>query len=117
MTRIFVTFCTLALAGCTGQANHLGNPLLWPFRAAATGLDNAAYSDRRGQVEILVKQTHPALIEEIRQGGGPTLTRAQDLARVPPGARALHVVQLQSDRALHAASPDALVVAIMVAGG
>ncbi|NBD31159.1 MAG: hypothetical protein GVY31_14120 [Alphaproteobacteria bacterium] len=111
----YPTICaTLLLAACSQQANHLGNPLLWPVRGAASAVQEAGYTQRRGQVELFVKANHPALIREIRDGGGPTLARAFDIAGAPAAVRAPHILQLQSDLALYQASPQALVVAIMV---
>ena len=113
MHKISLSFLILA-AACTGEANHLGNPLLWPAQAIGTGLSNAAYNQTRGQVEVFVKTNHPALIADIRAGGGPTLAEAFDIAKVPQAARGPHTLQLQSDLALYRANPGALVVAIMV---
>lgn len=104
-------------SACSGEANHLGNPLLWPLQAAGAGISNAVYNDRRGAVEVFVKTNHPALISDIRAGGGPTLTQAFDIARVPQATRAPHTLQLQSDLALYSGNPGALVVAIMVVSG
>ena len=110
-----VTFVLLGLlSACTGEANHIGNPLMLPIRALGNGIDNAAYNWTRGQVEIFVKTNHPALIADLQRGGGQTLTQAFDLAKVPAPVRAPHTLQLQSDLALYNANLDALVVAIMV---
>lgn len=105
------------LAACTGEANHLGNPLLWPVQAVTGGLTNAAYQQQRGQVELWVKTNHPALIDHIGAGGGPLLTRAFDLARVPAADRPTRVLQMQGDLGLYAANPEALIVALMAFGG
>ena len=107
----------LALGACTTGANHLGNPILWPFQAAATGVQNLAYNERRGAVEVFVMTNHPPLIADLRAGGGATLTQAFDLARVPQGVRNEHTLRLQSDLPLYAANPGALVTAIMVVAG
>ncbi|PWG15917.1 hypothetical protein [Salibaculum griseiflavum] len=106
----------LLLAACSQQANHLGNPLFWPVRGAASAMQEANYTQRRGEVELFVKTNHPDLLADIRAGGGPTLTRAFDLAEAPQQIRAPHILQLQSDLPLYEASPEALVVAIMVTG-
>lgn len=106
----------VALSACTpGGANHTGNPVAWPFEAARTGIQNQIYNTKRGAVEVFVKSNHPALIEDIRTGGGPRLTEAYDLAEVPATAREFHSLRLQSELPLYAANPGALVVAIMVA--
>ncbi len=107
---ILMTFA----AGCTGDANHLGNPLLLPLNAIGSSIANASYNETRGKVEVFVKTNHPALVADIRRGGGPMLTKAFDIADVPKGIRAEHTLQLQSDLALYASNLDALVVAIMV---
>ena len=113
-----LTFVFLGLmAACTGEANHLGNPLLLPLNGLGTAIGNATYGVKRGQVEVFVKTSHPALIADIRAGGGPTLTQAFDLADVPAGVRAPHTLQLQSDLALYSSNLDALIVAIMVVSG
>jgi len=112
------TFVFLSLvAGCSNEANHLGNPLLLPLNALGTSIGNAVYNERRGKVEIFVKTNHPALIADIQRGGGPTLTQAFDIADVPKPIRAPHTLQLQSDLALYSNNLDALVVAIMVVSG
>lgn len=105
------------LAGCTGEANHLGNPLLWPITGAATAAENLAYQRRRGAVEVFVKTNHPALMAEIEAGGGPTLSQAMELAGIPEADRPARTIQLRADRALYADNPGALVVALMVYGG
>lgn len=116
MRKFALVFLTLTTA-CSGEANHLGNPLLLPFNAISTGIGNAAYNQTRGQVEVFVKTNHPALISDLQNGGGSTLTQAFDIADVPAGIRAEHTLQMQSDLALYSSNLDALVVAIMVVSG
>jgi hypothetical protein len=101
-------------AGCTGDANHIGNPLMLPIRAIGNATSNAAYNQPRGQVETFVKTNHPALIVDIQRGGGVTLSEAFDIANVPASVRAPHTLQLQSDLALYSSNLDALVVGIMM---
>jgi len=110
---LFLTF----IAGCTGEANHLGNPFLLPINGLGTAIGNAGYNQTRGQVEIFVKSNHPALIADLRAGGGSILTEAFDIANVPQSARAPHTLQLQSNLQLYESNLDALVVAIMVVSG
>jgi len=105
------------IAGCTGDANHLGNPFLLPVNGLGTAIGNAGYNQTRGQVEVFVKTNHPALIADLRAGGGPTLTEVFDIANAPVQARAPHTLQLQSNLQLYESNLDALVVAIMVVGG
>lgn len=114
---ILMTLPAVGLIGCTREANHLGNPLLLPLNAIGSSLSNASYIQTRGKVEVFVKTNHPALIEDIRRGGGPTLTQGFDIANVPRTIRAEHTLQLQSDLALYQANLEALIVAIMVVSG
>lgn len=117
MRRLPLFFAALALAGCSSEANHLGNPLLWPFNALGSAVDNSVYNARRGEVELLVKTNHTALLAEIAAGGGPLLTEAMELAGIPSSDRAARLVQLQADLPLYSQSPEALIVALMVYGG
>ena len=105
------------LAACSGEANHLGNPLLWPVTGLATAAENAAYNQRRGQVEVIVKSNHPQIIADIVAGGGDVLTDAMTAARIPDVDRPARVLQMQRDLALYESNPGALVVALMVYGG
>jgi hypothetical protein len=102
------------VAACTGEPNHLGNPLSWPTAGIGPAIENGVYGQRRGQVEVFVKSNHPALIADIRAGGGTTLSEAFDIARVPYAIRPAHTLQLQSDLALYSSNIEALIVAIMV---
>ena len=104
-------------AACTTEANHLGNPFVLPVSALGTALSNASYNETRGKVEIYVKTNHPALIADIRRGGGPALTQVFEIAKVPKEIRAPHTLQLQSDLALYSSNLEALIVAIMVVSG
>lgn len=107
----------LLTAACSQEANHLGNPLLLPLSGISTVFGNAAYEQRRGQVEIIVKSNHQAILENIRAGGGPLLNEAFDSAGVPERDRPTRVIQLQSDLGLYETTPGALVTALMVYGG
>lgn len=107
----------LMLAGCAStDPSHIPNPLALPGQAITTGVQNASYQSRRARVELHVKTHHPALIAQITAGGGPELTQAMDLARVAARDRDILLLRLQSERQLYSASPDALVVALMVHG-
>lgn len=117
MIRNALPALALSLAACTGGANHLGNPLLWPVTALGSTAEQAAYTARRGEVERHVKTHHPALLAEIANAGGPLLETAMELAGIPPTDRATRRIQLRADLGLHAASPEALIVALMVYGG
>ncbi|MBU2993361.1 hypothetical protein Q4555_00790 [Octadecabacter sp. 1_MG-2023] len=113
MRKIAYIFLIL-LSACSTEANHIGNPLLLPIHALGNAASNAAYGQRRGQVEVFVKTNHPALIADLQAGGGTTLSQAFDIANVPVSTRAPHTLQMQSDLALYSNNLDALVVAIMV---
>ncbi|WP_394177110.1 hypothetical protein [Yoonia maritima] len=112
MRRFLITLT--ALAGCSTEANHLGNPLMLPISGISTGLGNAVYNQRRGQVEVYVKTNHPALLTDISNEGGPHITEAMDIARIPVSERPARLIQLKSDIGLYETSPEALVVALMV---
>jgi hypothetical protein len=100
----------LALAGCDGAgAPRWADP-------ARLGPPSAAEQNRRGAVEVFVKSNHTALIDEIGAGGGPTLTRAFDIAGVPAADRPARVIQLDANLGLHAASPAALIRALLLYG-
>ncbi len=112
-----LTLIPLALvAACSNEANHLGNPLLLPINGLTTLFENAAYNERRGRVEVLVKSNWPMILNEIDAGGGPTLTQAMDAARIPGEERAARITQLQGDREIYANNPGALIVSLMVYG-
>ena len=104
------------IAGCSNEANHLGNPFLLPVNALTSATENAIYQQRRGKVEVIVKSEFDAIISDIQSGGGPTLTRAFDEAGVPDEERATRAFQLNNDLGLYAGNPGALVTAIMVYG-
>jgi hypothetical protein len=107
----------LFAAACTGEANHLGNPLLLPFSGLSTALDNTAYNARRGKVEVFVKSNFPMLIQDITAGGGATLSEAFNLSGVPVTDRPARRIQLRSDLGIYQSAPGALVTALMVYGG
>lgn len=109
-------FALPLLAACSNQANHLGNPFLLPLSGISTAVENAAYNERRGAVELLVKTNHPALLQDIRTGGGPTLTDAMATAGVPLTDRDARIVQMQRDFGLYQNTPGALVTALMAYG-
>lgn len=106
----------IATAGCTQDANHLGNPLMLPVSGVSTMFQNAAYDTRRGEVEVLVKSNHEAILSDIRADGGPNLSEAMDAARIPNRDRPTRLIQLQSDIGWYETAPGALVTALMVYG-
>ncbi len=109
--------CCVFIASCSGEANHLGNPLLLPVYGIGTAIDNAAYAQRRGAVELIVKSNHPSLLAEIEAGGGMILDEAMDAAQIPAEDWAARTTQMQGDLPLYRNNPSALVVALMVYGG
>ena len=100
--------------GCSTQANHIGNPLLLPVTGITTALGNAAYQQRRGQVEVFVKSNHSAILSDIAVGGGDTVARAMDIAGISTADRPARLIQMRTDLALYETSAEALVVALMV---
>lgn len=115
-TRVAIILPLMTLLGCSGEANHLGNPLLLPLSGLGTAAENAAYNQRRGKVEVFVKTNHPALMQEIAGDGGPHLTEAMTLAGIPETDRPARLIQLRGDAGLYGTNPGALVVALMVYG-
>ncbi|KJZ20224.1 hypothetical protein [Loktanella sp. S4079] len=114
MRAVLVTL--VILSGCSGDANHLGNPLLLPLSGGSTLLGNAIYNQRRGAVEVYVKTNHPAILSDIRNNGGAHLDEAMDIAQIPTTDRNARIIQLSADIALYETSPEALIVALMVYG-
>ena len=102
------------LAGCTTLP---GLNIFGTGGALASPADNAAYQQRRGAIEIIVKSELSALLNDIAAGGGATLTRAFDTAGVPTQDRPARIIQLEGDRGLYEANPGALVTALMLYGG
>lgn len=113
----FIPVALIILGACSSGANHLGNPLVWPIDAVQNGINNAAYSQRRGTVEVIVKSEFPAILADIDAGGGPVLSRAMEAALIPVAERSARTIQLQGDMGLYSANPGALVTALMVYGG
>ncbi|WP_296420516.1 hypothetical protein [Pseudooctadecabacter sp.] len=113
MRKLAVLFLVV-LSACSSQPNHLGNPLLWPVNAVSNAFGNANYAATRGKVEVFVKTNHPALVADLRAGGGPALTQAFDIAQTPQPVRGPHTLQMQSDLSLYETNIAALITAIMV---
>ncbi|WP_371224349.1 hypothetical protein [Roseovarius sp. 2305UL8-3] len=109
---------TLICAGCgNGEASHLpANPLLLPVYGASAALENASYNAKRRKVEKHVINHHTALLGEIETQPGPALAQAYLLADVPAPVQAVLLDRLREDIAQYRASPEALVVALMVHG-
>ncbi|MEL6682277.1 MAG: hypothetical protein AAFQ09_06500 [Pseudomonadota bacterium] len=106
----------ILLGACSNEASHLGNPLLLPLSGLGTAAENAAYNQRRGRVELIVKSNHDAILSEIDAGDGPILTEAMDAAGIPDRDRPARIFQMQGDIGIYETSPEALVVALMVYG-
>ena len=114
--RLLALFPLSLMAACSGEANHLGNPLLLPINGLISGVENAAYQERRGRVEIAVKSTWPDILAEIEAGSGPNLSAAMNAAGIPEVDRPARVLQLKGDLPLYQGQPENLVVALMVYG-
>ena len=93
--RIIWLGLVLALGGC--DMGHLGNPVMWPGMVVGGGIENASYNARRAQVANHVDAHQGAILGDIRAGGGPALTTAADLARVPVAVRPEMTRIMQSD--------------------
>jgi hypothetical protein len=104
----------IALGACSGWTP---SALMMPGLEIGAASSDPAYAARRGSVELAVKGSWPAIINEITAGGGPALTAAMDAAGVPPQDRPARLIQLQQESAAYAANPGALVSALMVYGG
>ncbi|MEM1078309.1 MAG: hypothetical protein AAGI09_07250 [Pseudomonadota bacterium] len=111
-----VLLCLVALGACGTEANHLGNPLLWPVTLPVSAVEEAVYSARRAEVSGFVAEAYPTLLDEIRAAGGPTLSEAFDVAKVPAAARTEVTARFIQDVALFERDQEALVVALMVSG-
>lgn len=103
----------LILGACTTG----GAPGAGPLGALTSSLHNPAMDGRRGPVEVQVKSAYPVILSEIAVGGGPELTRAMDLARIPAGDRPARLIQLQGDLPLYSSNPGALILALLIYGG
>lgn len=81
-----------------------------------TSVQQVDAQQRQSTIEVFVKSNHPALIAEIRAGGGQTLTEAMDRARIPQSDRPTRLIQLQGSIGLYESSPGALVAALTAYG-
>ncbi len=81
-----------------------------------TSVQQADGQQRQSSIEVFVKSNHPALIADIRAGGGQTLTEAMDRARIPQADRATRIIQLQGSLGVYESSPGALVAALSAYG-
>ncbi len=106
---------TLLLATACAEASTLfGRPLSVPVTSAGPAVGTDAHNKRHGQVEVIVKSSFEAIKDDIRDGGGPALTKAMNAAGIPARDRPTRVIQLQSDADLYNAAPGALVTALML---
>lgn len=116
--RLICLGMVLTLAAC--DMGHLGNPVMWPTMAIGSGLENASYNARRQQVQNHVAQHYDKVLADIRNGGGPALKTAADLARVPAKDRTKLIRALKTDIAKFVpdtpAARERLVVWFMVHG-
>ncbi|SMX35256.1 hypothetical protein [Actibacterium lipolyticum] len=108
---------TLLLAACAGgEASHIPHPLALPGAAISTAVENSVYNAKRSKVKTFVTAHLPQIEAEIIQGGGPTLTQAMALAKVPADRQPELVARLGEDIDLYRADAEALTVALMVHG-
>ncbi len=116
--RIILTVAVLALGGC--DMGHLGNPLMWPGMAVGNAVDNAGYNARRKRVSDHVAAHQLEILTDIGTGGGPTLSKAFDLAQVHRSNRPQVLRSMQKDIAMYrpntAEAREQLVIALMVNG-
>lgn len=103
------------LAACSGEANHIGNPLLLPFQGIQTGIENTIYGAQRAPVEDYVGANYDALVADILAGGGTTLDGAFDVAGLSEAQQTEFITNTQTGYDLSAA--DNIVVALMVHQG
>lgn len=109
--RLYAPLIFAALAACSTEANHVGNPLLLPFTAVGTGVENAIYDGQRAPVEDFVGEHFDVLVRNIEDGGGNRLDKAFEIAGVPD---AKHDDFLEAMEGYDLSKPDNLVVALMV---
>lgn len=77
-----IAILILLLMGCSGEANHLGNPLTWPVSGAATALSNATYQARRDRVSRYLERNHTQIQAEARTSHGAAFAELARLARI-----------------------------------
>jgi len=107
---LLLCLCGLVL-GC--GPSHLPHPLALPGAAIGTAVENATYGARRGKVKAHVTEQFDPLLVEIAKGGGPMLSKAYNLARVPASKREALTALLKDDPRLRT-DPEALTVSLMV---
>lgn len=105
----------LTLGACSGEANHLGNPLTWPGQVISSTLSNAVYDSRRAKVFAYVEAHQAAVLSDAAKGGGTHLAAAMDLARVPMDRQSALTQELAANP-IYVGNTDAVVVALMVHG-
>ena len=98
------------LSACVQDGVTLYNPF---NGQAVTTLDPQGFSQRRADVEVVVKSQFDAVLADIARGSGPALTAAMDAAQIAPTARAARVEVLQVNLPTYRASPDALIAALV----
>jgi len=116
--RIILTVAVLTLGGC--DMGHLGNPVMWPRMAVGNAVENTTYNTRRKKVSNHVNAHQLEILADIGVGGGASLTKAFDLARVSETNRPSVLRRMQSDIAMYrpntAQAREHLVIALMVNG-
>lgn len=115
--RQLLPIALLALAACSSEANHVGNPLTLPVRGVAAGIENANYDARRNHLKTYLVSNRAVIISQIRSNGGSHLAEAMERARVPAAKRSTLVRELNRDPNLYFGNDiEPMVVAFMVHG-
>ena len=116
--RIILAAMVLALGGC--DMGHLGNPLMWPGMAVGNAVENAGYNARRKRVSGHVEAHQFEIISDIAVGGGPSLSKAFDLAQVVnqarPEVRGILKQEIAKFRPNTKEAREQLVIVLMVHG-
>lgn len=113
--KLLFSIPLLLLAGCSTEANHIGNPLTWPVTSVGSALSNVNYDARRAQVSDFVTAHQAMILRQAMLGGGPELTGAMNLADVPEARRSALIKEL-TNNPIYFNNTEALVVALMVHG-
>jgi len=116
--RIILAVMVLALSGC--DMGHLGNPLMWPGMAVGNAVDNAGYNARRKRVSDHVNTHQLEILTDIGVGGGASLTKAFDLARVHETNRPAVLRTMKNEMSMYrpntAEAREQLVIVFMING-
>lgn len=76
---------TLLLAACSGQASHIGNPIMLPVSGIATAVSNAGYQARRNRVSAYLAANSTSIRSEAKAKPGLAFAELSRIARIPAG--------------------------------